>query len=269
MHSTLGFAIGPQEDQPPTPLRAARVIPPPTADEIAAAQQADQRIAKLRDYVTELGVAAFGSEKPVAAILMEIASAPRDNEANMEVIDTLFNPATAPPLKGAVVGKYDELLGSKLGSLFGKKRDDTRIQADFDRWDLGNALCNFGPLLCAVEDGLKAAHREAQRFAKIEIPAPSPALAAALFDGPRPDAAKLDKTTTAELKNLRRAFDEGLPHRDKQLIYKGDTVGLAASTGLSAVQANSLAATFSSTARLAKEVRAQTQSREHTVALVR
>jgi hypothetical protein len=266
MHSTLGFAIGPQENQPPAPLRAARVIPPPTADEVAAAQQADLRIAGLRNYVTELGVAAFGSEKPVAAILKEIASAPRDNEANMEVIDTLFNPATAPPLKGAVVGKYDELLGSKLGSLFGVKADDMRRQAETDRFDLANALCNFAPLLCAVEDGLKAAHREAQRFAKVEIPAPSPVLAAALRDG---TTTKLDPAAAAELSKLSRVISEGLPPADKRLIAKGDLPGLAASTGLPPAAAKTLADTSVQAAQLAKQVQVLSQAQTQSLSLVR
>ena len=208
------------------PLRPARVIPKPSAGEVGAAQA--DGLAEARARVELLAEVVYGSSRPVARLLDDIV---RDPRGSHDVADRLRN---AAPLAGADVPKF--------GGLLGVKPDAARQAARDQFLPLVKAVGAVAPFLKSVEDKLLAGHRDAQKYARVEIPAPSPALAAVLRDE-TPHAAKLDPATAKELAKLRRAFDEGLSHTEKRQIAKGDLAALAASAGLSSAQTQRLADT--------------------------
>jgi hypothetical protein len=209
------------------PLRPARVIPKPSAGEVGAAQA--DGLAEARARVELLAEVVYGSSRPVAWLLDDIV---RDPRGSHDVAGTLRN---AAPLAGADVPKF--------GGLLGVKPDAARQAARDQFLPLVKAVGAVAPFLKGVEDKLLADHRDVQKYARVEIPAPSSALAAVLRDETPHAAAKLDPATTRELAKLRRALDEGLSHNEKRHIAKGDLAALAVSTGLSSSQTQRLADT--------------------------
>jgi Ti-type conjugative transfer relaxase TraA len=211
------------EDAPPQ--RPARVIPDLPPGFIIAAQRADAHVAEYRARADELAAIVYGSAKPIAALLEKIE---RDPHGSDDVARTPFYPATAPaPLTGAIVPKY-----APLGALFGTKPDAARLAAEAALPDLVQALTRFGDANNRVERSVTTDHYHVQRRAKVEIPAPSQALAAVLRDETPRDLTKLAPEITDELTNLRRALDKGLPPAANGQIGKGDLPGFAAANGL-------------------------------------
>jgi hypothetical protein len=235
------------------------VIPDLAPDIIIAAQRADAHVAESRARAEELATIVDGSAKPLAALLEQIERYPRQTR---DAAWTLFDPATAPaPLAGGMVSKY-----APLGALFGTKPDAARLAAEATLPDLARALDAFGGTLSSVEYRLTSAHRDVQRYAKVEIPAPSPMLAALLRDETR-DVTKLAPEITAELSKLRLRLAEGLLPTAHRQIHAGDLTGLAATNGLTTVGAKRLFDTHAQVKHLGKALdhqRRLTQSRSIT-----